>query len=157
MLDQRSIHAEVLAREPTLALGLGQHFVEQRHHRIVRDQPLAVLAEYRRHPHRVIHRQSDEPAVQQVVLDLLHQLSLRTHAVEHLQQHRPQQFLWRDARPTAALVFGIHLREQHIQPLQCTVHLFADRPQRMRLRHEVVQLADREQALLEDIGSAHSI
>ncbi len=37
----------------------------------------------------------------EVVLGLLHQLTLRAHAVEHLQEHGAQQFLGRDAGPPA--------------------------------------------------------
>jgi hypothetical protein len=51
---QRSIHAEVLARQPAPALGLSQHLVEQHHHGVVLDQPLAVLAEHRRHPYVLV-------------------------------------------------------------------------------------------------------
>jgi len=51
--------------------------MEEGDHRVVLDQALAILAEHRRHPHRVIHRQVDEPAKQHVVLRLPHELALR--------------------------------------------------------------------------------
>ena len=47
-------------------------------------------------------RQPDEPAKQQIVVELLHQLALRAHRVESLQQQRPQQLLRRDRGPAGA-------------------------------------------------------
>ena len=41
------------------------------------EQPIAVLAEGRVIPHRLIDRQPDEPSEQKVVLDLLDQLLAR--------------------------------------------------------------------------------
>ncbi len=40
-------------------------------------QPLAILGERRCIPHRIVRRQADEPATQQVVVQLLHQLPFR--------------------------------------------------------------------------------
>ena len=53
-LDQRAIDAEVLAREPFVLVGNGQHFVEEFDDRIMFNQALTVLAEDRRHPHRIV-------------------------------------------------------------------------------------------------------
>jgi hypothetical protein len=47
-------------------------------------------------PHWIIDAKADEPAEQQVELDALDQLALRTDRVERLQQQRPQQTLRRD-------------------------------------------------------------
>ena len=65
---------------------------------IVLDHPVAVLGEDRVVPHGVFDGQADEPAKQQVVVDLLDELSLAAHAVEYLQQHGPHELLGRDAR-----------------------------------------------------------
>jgi hypothetical protein len=54
---------------------------EQGHDGIVFDQPVAVLAEHRGHPHRIVHRQPDESAEQQVVLGLFHQLPLGAYGM----------------------------------------------------------------------------
>jgi transposase-like protein len=81
-LDERAVHAEVLTREQVALVRDRHHLVEGQDDRIVLDQALAVPAEYRRHPHRIVHRQ--EPAKQQVVLNLLHQLPLGANAVENL-------------------------------------------------------------------------
>ena len=42
-------------------------------------------------PHRLVDADPDKPAEQQVELQPLHQLPLRAHRIERLQQHRPQQ------------------------------------------------------------------
>ncbi len=113
-LNQRAVHAEVLGRQPVFLLRKGKHLVEEFNHRIVLDQARPILGEDRGHPDCVVHRQPDEPAKQQVVLRLLHQLALGPDAVEHLQQHRSQQLLQRDARATTLDVGLIHPREQPI-------------------------------------------
>ena len=35
-------------------------------------QPITVLREHRRHPYRIVHAQTDEPAIEQIVMQLLH-------------------------------------------------------------------------------------
>ena len=49
-------------------------------------QPLPVLRERRMIPNGVINAEADEPAEQQIIVDLLHQLTLGTHRVKCLQQ-----------------------------------------------------------------------
>ena len=68
------------------------------------EQPIPVLAEHGRIPHRIVRRQPDEPAEQQIVVELLHQLPFRAHRVERLQQQRAQQPLRRDRRPSVARI-----------------------------------------------------
>ena len=63
------------------------------------EQPVAILGEYRGRPHRFVHRQPDEPAEQQVVIELLHQQPLAANRVEDLKQLRPQQTLGPRAGP----------------------------------------------------------
>jgi hypothetical protein len=67
-LDEGAVHAEVLAREPVVLVGNGQHLVEQFDDRVVRNQAFTVLGEDRGHPDGIVHGQADEPAKQQVVL-----------------------------------------------------------------------------------------
>src|SRR3954447_57898 len=49
-------------------------------------QPLPVLGKGGRVPDRIVRRQSHEPAIQKIVVQLVHQLAFRADAVEHLQQ-----------------------------------------------------------------------
>src|SRR4029077_8949323 len=58
--------------------------------------------------HHGIQRQPDKPPKQQIVAELLHQLPLRTHRVERLQQQRAKQFLRRNRRPSE---LGVQLLE----------------------------------------------
>jgi hypothetical protein len=59
-------------------------------------QPIAVLGEHRRHPHRLVHAEPHEPAIEKVIIELLHRLSFRPDRIERLQQKRPQQPLRRN-------------------------------------------------------------
>src|SRR5258708_3736234 len=117
-------------------------------------QTLAVLAEYRGHPHRLIHVQPHKPAEQQVVIKLLHQQPLAAHRVQHLQQQGPQQLLRRDRRPP---VRRVESRKFRRQLLQHGIHDLANRPQRMFLRHSLLRrnVAVHRSLLL--IFSAHAI
>lgn len=86
-------------------------------------------------PHRVVHAQPHESAKQQDLIDLLHQLPLRAHRVEHLQQQRPQHILGSDRGPPRLGVQRIELRAQRAQ------HVIRDLPhgtQRMIRRHPLL-------------------
>ena len=41
------------------------------------EQPVAVLREHGRHPYWIIHAQTDEPTIEQIVMQLFHQLAFR--------------------------------------------------------------------------------
>lgn len=73
-LYERAVHAEVFAKEQVLLFGLGQYFVEQGDDGVVLNEPFAVLGEDGGYPDAVVHGQANEPAVQEVVLGLFHQL-----------------------------------------------------------------------------------
>jgi hypothetical protein len=92
-VNERAIDREVLARQKLLDLWQRQKRRQElvRHFRF--QQPVAVVREHRRMPDLSIDRQADEPAEQQIVVDLLHQHPLGTHREERLQQRRPQQHL----------------------------------------------------------------
>ena len=86
---------------------------------------------------------------------LLHQLALRAHAVEHLDEHGAQQLLGGNAGAPALDVGRIHLGKQIVHLLQGLVDHDADHPQGVVGGHEVIEMAHREQALGEGVGSAH--
>src|SRR5689334_3528947 len=73
-LDQRTIDREVLAGKQLADLRKVQHLNEELGCNIALEQPIPVLAEYGRIPHRFIRRQPDKPAEQQIVVELLHHL-----------------------------------------------------------------------------------
>jgi len=156
-LNERAVNTEVFSREPPTLIGHCDDLVKERHHHIVLDEPRAVLAEHRGYPHRIVHRQADEPAVQQVVVHLLHQLSLRADAVEHLQQHRAHEFLRGDARASTLDAGLVHARKQPVQARQCLVDHLAHRAQRVVGRNEILQPPDAEQLLGVAVGAVHAL
>ena len=121
----------------------------------MRQQALAVFCEHRGHPYRILHRQADEPAVEQVVLDLLHELALRANAVEHLEQHGAQQFFGRDAGPPAFDVSFVHCGKQSVHQHQRLARHLAYRAQPMVGRDKVLRAVQRERAFGEGVGFAH--
>jgi hypothetical protein len=62
----------LLGREQRLDRRLRQHRGEEPHRHVASEQPIPVLGEGGRVPHRVIDAEADEPAEQQVELDPLH-------------------------------------------------------------------------------------
>ena len=94
----------MLVRQQPAQLLVIHEFGQELPRDVRRKQPIAVLREYRRHPYRLVNAKSDEPAVQQVVIELFHQLPLRPDRIECLQQKRPQQPLRCDRRPSAVRV-----------------------------------------------------
>ncbi len=117
-------------------LGLRLDPCKERLRQLLIQKPVAILAEYRVIPHRVVDLQSDEPAEQQVVVELLHQQPLAANRIEHLQQQRPEQPLRSDRRPALgriqAVEFCRHLRQHQ-------VHQLTDRTQRMIYGHTFFQ------------------
>ena len=63
-----------------------EHFLEKGARDRFVEQPLPVLGEGAVIPDRIVHIQPDKPAVQQVVVDVLHELPFRADRVERLNQ-----------------------------------------------------------------------
>jgi hypothetical protein len=87
------------------------------------EQAVPVLRVGRVVPHRIVNAETDEPAKQQVVVELLHQLALGANGVERLDQRAAQQLLRRNRGPAER---GVHLRELRIEGHQDLVHDIAD-------------------------------
>ena len=83
-LNQRAVHAEVLFREQIVLARLLQYLPEELLGYVAPQQPLPILAEHCWHPHRLVHVQPHEPAEQQIVLQLLHQLPLAPDRIQYL-------------------------------------------------------------------------
>ena len=150
--DQRAIHREVLSREQSRLARPIQHPLEQLPHHLVLDQPVAVLAVGRVIPRRALECEPHEPAIQQVVPQLLAQQPLAAQPVQCLQQQPAQQLLGRDRLASRR---RIHRLERPVHLLQRRDHDLANRAQRMRLGHERLGRHVVEQSLLRYIGSAH--
>jgi len=114
----------MLTRKQRRDLRIGQDRRQETARDVAFQQPIAVLREHRHVPDRRVHGQTDEPAKQHVVGDLLHQLPFRADREQSLQQQRPQQFLRWDRRPPGV---RIDPRKRRRQPLQRRVHQQPDR------------------------------
>jgi hypothetical protein len=86
----------MIARQQRLDLAVGEHRGHELRRHLSIQQPVAVLREHRRIPHRIIDAEPHEPAVHEVVVKLLRQLPLGAHREECLQQRGAQQLLRRD-------------------------------------------------------------
>ena len=87
------------------------------------EQPISVLREHGHVPHRIIDPEPHEPAEQQIIVELLHQLPLGAHREERLQQRGAQELLRRDRRPP---VRGIEAGELGIERQEGVIHNLAD-------------------------------
>src|SRR5215469_14727508 len=102
--------------------------------------------------HTAVQRQPDKPAVQQIVVELLHQLQLRAHRIKGLQQQRAKQSLRRNRRPAE---LGVELLEFRRQSRQRLVHDPPDRPQWMILWDSRLAAHIAEQCVALRIPTAH--
>ncbi|MCY1370573.1 hypothetical protein D9M69_576710 [compost metagenome] len=100
-------------------------------------------------PHALVHRQTDEPAKQQVEINLLDQLPLGASGVDHLEQRSTQQALRRNrgAPPVKVL---IHRRQDGIDQL-------AQWTQRVIVRNALLQHRVAEQLVLLEVESAYRL
>ena len=96
--DQRAVDGEMLVRQQWRDIFVMQQLLHEAIANIALLQSLAILRKCRRIPHRVVRRKPDEPAVQKIVVQRLHQLPLTSYAVKHLQQQCAQQLFGRDRR-----------------------------------------------------------
>ncbi len=133
-LDQRAIDGEVLVGHQ--AGGPFDHAPEAAPGDLLIEQPVAILGERRRVPDPIVHRQADEPAKQQVVIELLHQQPLAADRVEDLQQLRAQQALRRNRRSSRRGIQPVELARHVGQDL---IDEGANRPERMILRNPLLR------------------
>lgn len=81
----------MVIRQERRDLAMGQDRRHDLAQHLGRQQPVAVLGEDRRHPDRIIDAEADEPAEQQVILHLFHQLPLGSDREQDLEQAGPDQ------------------------------------------------------------------
>src|SRR5262249_35004248 len=143
---------EVVVRQQRFDLTLVQDRSHELAGNVAFDQTFAVLGEHRGVPHRGIQRQPDKPAVQQIVVELLHQLQLRAHRIKGLQQQRAKQPLRRNRRPAELSVELLEFRRQSRQRL---VYNPPDRPQRVILWDSRLAAHIAEQRVALRIPTAH--
>src|SRR5215208_575874 len=134
-LDLRAVNREVLVRQQFTYLLVVKQLSQELARHIRLEQSVAVLREHSRHPYRLVHPKPHEPTIEQIVVELLHQLTLRADRIERLQQQRPQQ----------PLAQG----QKHI------VHHRTNHPQRMLRWHPVLKIYIREQITRPRVRTPH--
>jgi hypothetical protein len=82
----------MLVREQVLRPRLREDVLEKGPGHVAGKQTLSLFGEHRRVPDRVVHRQPDEPAEEQVVVQLFHQQPLAADRVQDLEQLRASSF-----------------------------------------------------------------
>jgi hypothetical protein len=127
-LDQCAVDGEVFLRQQLVPLGLPEHRLEEALSDVACHEPLPILRKHGHVPRRGIELEAHEPAEQQVVIQLLHELALAADRVEHLEQERPEQLLGRDRGPAP---LGVQRIEAARERAERPVHELADRAQRM--------------------------
>ncbi len=122
----------MLVRQKGTNLAVPQEFGHEPLENITLLEPFPVLREARRAPHGIVGSKAHEPAVQKVVIELLHELPLGTDAVERLQKQRAQQLFGRDR---GSPLVGIQRAEIPVQRRQNLPHDLAHLAQRMARRN----------------------
>ena len=150
----RPVHREMLVREQTGRPGVGLDRINEGGRDIPRQQPVTMLGKRRGMPDRVVHSQADEPAEQQVVVELFQQQPFAPDRVQHLQQQGPQQLLRRDRRPSR---LGVQAGEPARHRLQRVIRQRADRAERMIGRHALFRRQVTEHVMGLLIVSAHEV
>lgn len=140
--------------DETLPFGQVQHAVKEFPRHVGTQQAVAVDAEARAIPDRVVHGQSDKPAEQQVVVELFHQLPFAAHGEQDLQQQGAEQ-LFRGNRGAPGV--GIALVEQLAHAGENAVDQDLHAAQWMVRGNSFVQADIAEHGRLLGFKAAHSI
>ena len=152
-LDQRPIDREVLLRQQILTPRLLEHCIEEPLRDLPFQQTVAVLRKRRGHPDRIVHPEAHEPTKQQVVFQLLHQLTLTADGVKNLQKQGTKEPLRGDRGPTRRRVQRFERRPHR---LESRVDPFAHQPKRVIRRNPVLQPPVTEHRTLLTIVSAQA-
>src|SRR5512133_3844410 len=152
-LDERAVHREVLvAHEAGAASRLHDLGEELRRH-FMFEQSLPVPREGRVVEALLDAIHVEEPAEQQVVVELLAEEPLAAHAVERHQQRRLQEPLGRDRGPAD---FAVHRVERRRERRQRLVGERLHPPQWVVLRHPLVGGDEAEHRDLALVAAAHA-
>ena len=144
-LDQRSVHRKMLVRQQGFDLRMVQKFAHELRKHLTVLQSVAVLRKGGWVPDRIVGRKPHEPPVQKIIIQLLHKLSFRPDAVEHLKQQCAQQLLRRDRGSSFARV---ELPQATVQLAEHLTDKLPDFPQRMASRNPSLRRDIRKQPAL---------
>src|SRR3990167_2367309 len=90
-LNQRAIHTEMFLADQLLLVGQANHLFKQLGNDVMLQQPVAILAERGVIPDLIVDTQTNEPAIEQVIVDMFNQLPFATNTEQHLEQRSLQQ------------------------------------------------------------------
>ena len=76
----------MLVTEQRFDLGSSHQLLQEQPHDVVIEEPITIFGERGRMPDRIIGAQSDKPAEQQVVVELLQQQPFGADPIKRLQQ-----------------------------------------------------------------------
>ena len=147
-LNQRSVHGEVLIAHVFLRRPVDLGKTPPRHVGV--QQTVAVLGENRVVPHCIVHAQVNEPAEQQVVVDLLDQQALGANGEEDLSSVRRMYSGVIDGRPEPAYSASTSTSQHSVGKL-------ANRTQRVVFRHPLLQRNIAEHPILNPLITTHTL
>ena len=105
-LDQRAVNREMFRRQQAPHLGQVQNGVKELSSDVAGEQPIAVVAEHRGHPYRLVHGQPNEPAKEQIVVQLLSDVSTQSAGMRKLVfAHSMVAYLFN----TAVIALGVNI------------------------------------------------
>ena len=116
-------------------------------------KPVAVLRKHGWNPHRIVDAKPYEPAEQEIVLHLLHELAFRADREQNLDQRGAQQPLGRNRR---AAIGGIKLGELCVERRQRGIHKLANLAERMTEGNAFLQIDVAEHRARLPILSTHA-
>lgn len=150
--NECAVHAEVFVAGQLRPASGVFHPLEEHAGQVFVEEPLAVGAEGGVVPDLVFQVQADEPAVQQVLVDGLHQQPLAADGEQDLQQQGLEQHFGRHRRTAVA---GVHRHELRRHGVQQSVHHLAQFAQRVFGRYPVFEADVAEHHPLKVLCASH--
>ncbi len=141
-LHQGAVDREMIIRQQRCHLAMRQDGGHDLARYVRGQQPVAVLREHGRDPDGIVNPEAHEPAEQQVIIHLLHELPLGADRVEDLQQAGPDQTFRRDGGAALTRVEPVELG---IQRAQRIVDDGPDLAQRVSRRNALLEIDVAEQ------------
>src|SRR5450755_615624 len=130
--DQCAVDREMVFAQVARRARLLEHCEKELLGDVTVEEALAVLGKHRYVPYSVVHVETNEPAVEHIVIELLHHHPLTANRIEDLQQQRSQEALRRNRWPASKRVDLIELARDLAEH---DIDHLADWPQRVVRRH----------------------
>src|SRR5271170_3047379 len=112
--DQRTINGKMFVAQQSALARKRNHFTKERGGNISVKETVTVLGEHRMIPDCIVHRKTDKPSKEQIVVQLLHQQSFTTDGIQDLHKKRSQELFRWNRWPSTIGVEGIKLGRQSV-------------------------------------------